>query len=463
MTTTMRAPLGTPRYRFSASRAWLYGAVVAVSLAIMSSVVAASAAEPGATGAHVATRLEPGLFALQGFDPALPPTDLAPLGGIIKYAQYVGLGEPIHTSGGIYHMKDRIFRYLVQEKGFRAMAIENPWISADHLQHYLDTCQGSVDDSMTVSLFGVWQATEVRDLLQWMCQWNQTHPTDRVALYGIDIQGQALAHAKALFDFLDQLGLPRTDARFADISLCDGVSATYFPRQHYPQPRYDRCQAALTALQQYFNDNQAWIVQHTSSTDLGWARVHLVGEQHVQEYQLHLLDPYGSPAFMQSYAARDRGMAYNVRAIHDLRFPYAKTAIWAANGHVMWQTGEALHGLDSLGNHLHSELGSDYAAVLMSAFDVQAHWGALGLCGHVDFADFSNPEIADPIETTLYNLGAGPLLVRMDRSRPHPAFLDVPHSIGDFWPTLLSDSFSALVYLDVSPGMHPIGMPSCPP
>src|SRR5262245_55267955 len=156
MTTTIRAQLGTPRYRSSASRVWLYGAVVAVGLAVMSSFVAASEAEPGATGAHVETSLEPGLFALQGFDPSLPTTDLAPLGGIIKHALYVGLGEPIHTSGGFYHMKDRIFRYLVQEQGFRAMAIETPWIRADHLQQYIDTCQGSVDDSMAASLFGVW-------------------------------------------------------------------------------------------------------------------------------------------------------------------------------------------------------------------------------------------------------------------------------------------------------------------
>jgi erythromycin esterase-like protein len=71
--------------------------------------------------------------------PARPPParsaddGLEPLKGIIGKASVVGLGESIHTSGGFYRMKHRVFRFLVEKMGFRAFAIESPWIAADQV------------------------------------------------------------------------------------------------------------------------------------------------------------------------------------------------------------------------------------------------------------------------------------------------------------------------------------------
>jgi hypothetical protein len=72
------------------------------------------------------------------------------------------------------------------------------------------------------------------------------------------------------------------------------------------------------------------------------------------------------------------------------------------------------------------------------------------------------PEQVSPIEHVLHDLGNGPVLIRMDLGKPHSGFLDSTHSIGDHFGSLLSDSFSALFYFDVSPEAHPVDHPPRP-
>ena len=131
----------------------------------------------------------PGIWSLSGNDPGLAAGDLAPLQRIVGNATVVGLGEAVHTSGGFYRMKHRLLRYLVETMGFRAFAIESPWIAADSVAAYVQTCEGTPEDAMK-GLFGVWQSTEVRDMVQWMCEWNRSHrkAKDKVSFFGFDIQ-----------------------------------------------------------------------------------------------------------------------------------------------------------------------------------------------------------------------------------------------------------------------------------
>ncbi len=74
-----------------------------------------------------ATEIEPGIYRVDGIDETLPNDDLAPLAGIIKKAEIVGMGESVHTVGDYYRAKFRIFKYLVEELGFRALGFESPW------------------------------------------------------------------------------------------------------------------------------------------------------------------------------------------------------------------------------------------------------------------------------------------------------------------------------------------------
>jgi len=136
---------------------------------------------------HGEQLVDRGIYRLDGLDASLPHTDLAPLRQVLEGAQVVGLGETIHTSGGYYAMKHRLFRFLVEEMGFRAFAMETPWPYAERTAQYVATCQGTARDAMR-GIFAVWRSTETGALLDYMCSWNQTHPTDPITFFGFDVQ-----------------------------------------------------------------------------------------------------------------------------------------------------------------------------------------------------------------------------------------------------------------------------------
>jgi hypothetical protein len=88
---------------------------------------APAATAPPVVSASQPVEIGPGLYPLSGFDPNLPLDDLAPLQKIVGNADFVGLSEPFHTNGGAYQMKHRVFRYLVEERGFRVLGFESPF------------------------------------------------------------------------------------------------------------------------------------------------------------------------------------------------------------------------------------------------------------------------------------------------------------------------------------------------
>lgn len=395
--------------------------------------------------------LGPGLYRLQGSDPSLPHDDLAPLRRIVGNARFVGLGEAAHTSGGFYEMKHRLFRYLVEEMGFRALGFESPWINAERVARYVQTCQGSPEEAIR-GLFTVYQSTEVRDLARWMCEWNQAHPDDPVHFYGFDIQNQALRDAEALIAFLQRIGVDGGDPRIAGIRACDGVDESFFPLRRMPGERYRQCQDALSAVAALFDEEEKEIERRTSPEELGWARVHLAGERAGQEFAFAL----ARGDFAGSYAARDRGMAYMAEAIPALRFPKARVALFAHNGHVT-RDGQGHYALTAMGNFLDASLGRSYVVIAQTAWDLQMDWPRFGRCGrHIAVGE-------RPIEDFLHGIGESYLLLDLGPRGSHPPFLapEVPWSIGDSYAAPPSASFDALIYQDVSPKMHPLAWPSC--
>jgi erythromycin esterase len=417
-------------------------------LAALACTSAPTAALAGAHGDAVG----PGLYALAGADPTLPDADLRPLDDIVGNARMVGLGEPIHTSGGFYRMKHRIFRYLVEEQGFRVLGWESPFYRVDRASRYVDTCAGTPEDAVK-GLFTNFQSTETADLLRWMCAWNASHPEekDRVHLYGFDIQREAKAHADALVAFLADAGVPDDDPWIDGVRACDGVVTTYWPAAAFPEEQYDTCQGALAEIAAFFDANEHHLEQQTSPEALGWARVHVVAQQAWQEMIFSIADD-----FTRAAGARDRGMAHLAQAVAALRFPHDRVALWAHNGHVS-QDGTVSIQLDTMGTHLAESLGSKYVTLAMTAHEVDANWPAQGYCGPVESSG------TRPVEDVLHAVGRNALLVDLRPRGAHPTFLDpaASYSIGDFYEAPLAPSYDALVYLDVSPMMHSLAWPMC--
>jgi erythromycin esterase-like protein len=385
----------------------------------------------------------PGIWRLHGNDPGLPQDDLEPLRGIIGKAQVVGLGESVHTSGGYYRMKHRVFRFLVEKMGFRVFAFETPWTDADQVARYVQTCDGDPVEAIR-GLFGVWQSTEVADLVQWMCEWNRAHPKpkDKVQFVGFDIQ-QPGDDGPALMAFLRRTGVPDDHEWMDAIETCDGVVSSF---ETIPQERHDQCLGGLAEIEAHLRADAQSLIRQTSKQDLELAKLFLVG-----------LRAWENMNFEQdagvSFAYRDEAMAYAFQALRAMRFPRAKVAIWAHNSHIS-RSNHTLNGARVMGMYLAESLKSNYVNIALTAYNVEINWLSLG-CGPVE------EPVDRSVEKPLHDLGHETLLVDLDFPGTAAPYLSPGrYFLGFRWMDPRAH-FDGILYLEDSPKMHPTGWRSC--
>ncbi len=422
-------------------RARCFAAALLLSLTLGSGAWAQEPGAPKARPRPVGHPVVPGIWRLDGYDPALPAGDMEPLRGIVGKATVVGLGESIHTSGGFYEMKDRAIRFLVETMGFRVLAIESPWIEADRVDAYVQTCEGTPEDALK-GIFPVWQSAETRDLVQWMCEWNHSHPNpkDRLSVFGFDIQ-QPQNDRPALTAFLRRTGVPADSPWTAALFSCAPLSVTTTS-----DASYARCTGGLQQIDAYFQQNAAAIVRQTSSQDFEIAKLNLTGlrawEDEIYYYEQDLA---------KAHDARDQGMAYAFGVLRGLRFPKARTIVWAHNFHLARGT---IAETQPMGSYLARSLKKSYVNIALVAHEVDIDWIGIG-CGPA-----ASPSEGS-VEELLHALGEPTLLV--DLAFPgtrHPYIPPGERDLGDY-PVNPSQLYNGVLYLEVSPRMTPLAWPSC--
>lgn len=116
--------------------------------------------------------------------------DLRPLGTAIGRAPVVGLGEVAHGARELFTLKHRVFRYLVEEKGFTTFALETNWAAGLRINAYLLHGTGDPRTIMDEE-FGngawPWHVREYLDLVKWMRRHNVRHPGRQVQFMGNDL------------------------------------------------------------------------------------------------------------------------------------------------------------------------------------------------------------------------------------------------------------------------------------
>jgi erythromycin esterase len=143
-------------------------------------------------------------------EPGSPTADLAPLGQAAGDARIVALGEPARGSHEFIAFKYRFFEYLVEQKGFTAIAFEVSLAEAARLNAYVLGAPG--DPEALVHGLRSWttDTEETVALVRWMRAWNDLPGRARkIQLYGCDIFPAKLAVADAL------AYLSRTDPAYA--------------------------------------------------------------------------------------------------------------------------------------------------------------------------------------------------------------------------------------------------------
>ncbi|MFI6055759.1 erythromycin esterase family protein [Streptomyces violascens] len=319
-----------------------------------------AAADP-ATAQHpaVVRALESVAQPLRTTEPGGRTADLRPLGSMIGNAKVVGLGEATHGSHEFFAMKQRLFRYLAEEKGFTTFALETSWSSGLQIDEYVQGGPGDARQVVKDALGGSpWDREEFAGLVTWMRAYNRSHPQNPVHFLGDDVGFPRLGDK--IFNQVTSYVrgarpdvLPQLNELYAGLRPLND-SFAYLQRP--PAERRDNAARARLALDLVTasgtgaargDDGHAWALQHARNIADTFAYA-----------SLDLTDPASVSASEQ---LRDRAMAYNTAWWQ--RHTGGKVLLSAHNGHVGYRATDTFLYPKPQGSHLRDTYGRDYVAI----------------------------------------------------------------------------------------------------
>ncbi|CAL9660721.1 putative protein [Streptomyces sp. enrichment culture] len=339
------------------------GAVTAGTPAVADQAPAAPA-RMAESATPVVAALDRAAYPLRTVQPGGDTRDLRPLDRMVGDARVVGLGEATHGSHDFFALEDRVFRRLVEGKGFRTFALEAPWSTGLRLDAYVVHGEGDLRRIMREESQRDYLWCDTADhlrLIEWMRAYNVRHPDDPVrfmgdaiAWTGPELYDRVTAHAAEHH--------PGLAARFAELyrglrpTVATGEYIERYLDKPYAERRAtaDRTGEALRLLRERGPgedpEAHARAVQYARAID-----------RTARQYAFDFTSPDQVAASMRY---RDEAMADNV--VRWQRHTGTKVAVSAHNDHIGYASADPVHYPRVQGAYLRDRLGPGYASVGLS-------------------------------------------------------------------------------------------------
>jgi len=358
---------------------------------------------------------------IQSVEPGNGAADLRRLKPIIGAARVVSLGEPAHGVHESLALRNRLFRYLVEELGFTAIAIESGFPESRRIFDFVAGGPGAAGQVVRENLtwgFGAFQENE--ELVRWIREYNAdaTHRR-KVRFYGIDLslggpggstpKPAALDAALSYLARVDSTSAQRMRATFRRyLGSLSGGAASLARVEH------DGASAAIDDLIALLERERPAFIAASSEADYEWAyRNAIVARQADRVFRVNPPEAPGGgipPAAWQAVTARDAAMAENVRWVLAQEGPEGRVLVFAHNMHVknarteggIWSVFE--RPPNAMGQYLRSALGDDLLIIGMSSAQKAARLPA-------------TPAESGSVDATLARVGPPRFLLDLRASR----------------------------------------------
>lgn len=305
--------------------------------------------------------------------------------------QLLALGEPTHGEDLLLELRNDLFRQLIEQEGYRTIAIESDCMMGLIADDYITSGTGTLDDVMEHGISHGWgESAANRELVRWMRAYNDDRPeSQRVRFAGFDgpleITGaasprQAITGLHAyLAAHVDADLLPCTAETLDRLLGADerwpNPAAMMDPSQSVGQtPDADRLRLLADDLVALLDAEAPHLIASSSGEDVD--RVRLYGRTATGLMRYHFWMAATAPSRLARLVGlRDLMMAENLLALAD-RGP---TLVYAHNGHLQRDKSSMQMGGMSLewwsaGALVNAQLGEEYA-FLATALGTIRHQG----------------------------------------------------------------------------------------
>lgn len=395
--------------------------------------------------------------------------NLDPLIQRIGDAHHVLLGEASHGTHEYYTWRTTISKRLIEEKGFRFIAVEGDWPDCYKLNRFV---KGYDDqDKTTVDLLKafnrwptwMWANWEIVALIDWLKDFNSHLPaSERVGFYGLDVYS-LWESMEALMDYLS-----KHDARAAEYAR--SVIRCFEPfgkdEQRYARAQYAMDASCEQAVLQLLSEirRKAPIYDHDPEAALNMEQNAAIAVN-AENYYRSMIRPDSN-----TWNLRDTHMMETFDRILKFYGSAVKAIVWEHNTHIgdARFTDMAESGTINTGQLVRERKGAnDTVLVGFGSYSgsviAGANWGAPMQKMRVPDAQKGS------IEDILHAISAQNKLLIFNGNnakeyfktfKPHRAIGVVYHPAneryGNYVPTLLNSRYDAFIYIDSTTALHPL-------
>jgi len=351
----------------------------------------------------------------------VPPRDV--LERLIGDARIVLIGESSHGTHEFYEARAEITKWLIEEKGFCAVAAEADWPDAYRVNRYL---HGIGDDrTADEALSGfqrfpawMWRNVVVRDFVDWLRDRNRRHDSDgqrRAGFYGLDLYSlhRSMHEVVTYLEKVDPKAAERARTRYAcfDHASADDGQAYGFSAAFGAGPSCEK--EAIDQLVEMQRNALAYARMDglLAEDELFYAQQNAQTVRNAEVYYRAMFS-----GRVTSWNLRDKHMAQTLDALldhldrhHDA--PSARIVVWAHNSHVgdarateVWADGQL-----TLGQLVRQRYGKDSRLIGLSTYTgtvtAASEWGGVAERKAV------RPALSGSIEELLHETGKNSFLV----------------------------------------------------
>jgi erythromycin esterase len=221
---------------------------------------------------------------------------------MVADATLVGLSEGVHCAAEPLEFRNRVLEYLVERRGFTAIAIESGIVESRVIHDYVRGAEGDLSTILARGIsWGMHRLPQNRALVQWLRQYNAEHPGSRpVNFYGFDVPGSLAStdavrrHDTALSEALQYLMVVDAAAGALFGSRLKLLMQSMHFTLHAPselggyerlsQSERDALTAAVADLVAWFERHEASYAAISTERDYAWAYRAAIGARQIDNW-----------------------------------------------------------------------------------------------------------------------------------------------------------------------------------
>ena len=410
----------------------------------------------------------------------IPPREM--LEELIGDARVVLIGESSHGTHEFYEARAAITKWLIDEKGFCAVAAEADWPDAYRVNRYVRGL--GEDETADEALSGferfpawMWRNTVVRDFVDWLRIRNQRHESNgqrQAGFYGLDLYSlhRSMEEVISYLDKIDPKAAARARERYAcfDHTSADDGQAYGFAAAFGAGPSCEN--QAIEQLVDIQRNALAYARRDglLAEDELFYAQQNAQTVRNAEVYYRAMFS-----GRVTSWNLRDKHMAQTLEALlkhldrhHDV--PSARIVVWAHNSHVgdarateVWADGQL-----TLGQLVRQRYGNESRLIGFSTYSGTvtgaSEWGAVAERKAV------RPALNGSIEELLHETGKSSFLVspRINPEAAEPlSAVRLGRAIGviyrpeterqsHYFHVRPADQFDAMIHIDRTRALEPL-------